>query len=146
MLTIIIQAITGRLVISSLSRFTPSSWDMSLCRRFMGDSFGTAFERICRRCFFLQDLQRRSIPPTTCFFAECPSHYTQQRTYTGAQVLVLCRVLWFSHSAKRCFAECYTRQSDQYTPFLFVFPIPSKQTKDISQISHIYITDHHRHI
>jgi hypothetical protein len=47
------------------------------------------------------------------------------------------------------FAECYgsdTRQSDQYAPFLFVFPIPSKQTKDISQISHIYITDHHRHI
>jgi hypothetical protein len=30
-----------------------------------------------------------------CFFAECQSHYTQQRTYTGAQVLVLCRVLWF---------------------------------------------------
>jgi hypothetical protein len=30
----------------------------------MDDSFGTAFERICRRCFFLQDLQRRSIPPT----------------------------------------------------------------------------------
>jgi hypothetical protein len=29
----------------------------------MGDSFGTAFERICRRCFFLQDLRRRSIPP-----------------------------------------------------------------------------------
>jgi hypothetical protein len=47
------------------------------------------------------------------------------------------------------FAECYgsdTRQSDQYTPFLFVFPIPSKQIKDISQISHIYITNHHRHI
>jgi ribonuclease HI len=30
----------------------------------MGDSFGIAFERICRRCFFLQDLRRRSIPPT----------------------------------------------------------------------------------
>jgi hypothetical protein len=28
------------------------------------------------------------------FFAECQSHYTRQRTYTGAQVLVLCRVLW----------------------------------------------------
>jgi hypothetical protein len=23
-----------------------------------------------------------------CFFAECQSHYTRQRTYTGAQVLV----------------------------------------------------------
>jgi hypothetical protein len=26
-----------------------------------------------------------------CFFAECQSHYTRQRTYTGAHVLVLCR-------------------------------------------------------
>jgi hypothetical protein len=37
---------------------------MPLCRSFMDDSFGTAFERIYRRCFFLQDLRRRSIPPT----------------------------------------------------------------------------------
>jgi hypothetical protein len=29
-----------------------------------------------------------------CLFAECQRHYTQQRTYTGTQVLVLCRVLW----------------------------------------------------
>jgi hypothetical protein len=29
-----------------------------------------------------------------CFFAECQRHYTQQRTYTGAQVFILCRVLW----------------------------------------------------
>jgi hypothetical protein len=28
-------------------------------------------------------------------FAECQSYYTRQRTYTSAQVLVLCRVLWF---------------------------------------------------
>jgi hypothetical protein len=28
------------------------------------------------------------------FFAKGQSHYTRQRTYTGAQVLVLCRVLW----------------------------------------------------
>ena len=32
-----------------------------------------------------------------CFFAECQNHYTRQRTYIGAQVLVLCRVL---HLAK----------------------------------------------
>jgi hypothetical protein len=48
-----------------------------------------------------------------CFFAECQRHYTRQRTYTGAQVLVLCRVLWPGHSVKNLFAECYTRQSDQ---------------------------------
>jgi hypothetical protein len=35
------------------------------------------------------------------------------------------------------FAECYTRQSDQYTHFSFVFYIPSKQTKDTTYTSHI---------
>jgi hypothetical protein len=34
-------------------------------RNFMDDSFDTAFERICQRCFFLQDYRRRSIPPTS---------------------------------------------------------------------------------
>jgi hypothetical protein len=29
-----------------------------------------------------------------CLFAECHSHHTRQRSCTGAQVLVLCRVLW----------------------------------------------------
>jgi hypothetical protein len=29
-----------------------------------------------------------------CLFAECQRHYTRQITYTGAQVLVICRVLW----------------------------------------------------
>jgi hypothetical protein len=29
-----------------------------------------------------------------CLFAECQRHYTRQITYPGAQVLVLCRVLW----------------------------------------------------
>jgi hypothetical protein len=66
------QTIMGLLVISSLSRFTPSSWDMSLCRSFIGDSFSTAFERICWRCFFLQDLQLRSIPPTDAKPAKTP--------------------------------------------------------------------------
>jgi hypothetical protein len=85
------------------------------------------------------------VPHTTlgkaCLFAECQRLYTRQRTYTGAQVLVLCRVLWSWHSAKTLFAECNTRQSDQYAPFLFVFCIPSTQTKDITYISHIYIID-----
>jgi hypothetical protein len=67
MFIIIVQAISDRLVISSLSQCNPSSWDMPLCRSFMDDSFGPAFERICRRCFFLQDLRRRSIPPTSRF-------------------------------------------------------------------------------
>jgi hypothetical protein len=29
-----------------------------------------------------------------CFFAECQRHSTRQRTCAGAQVLILCRVLW----------------------------------------------------
>jgi hypothetical protein len=37
----------------SLSQFTPSSGDMSLCRSFIVDSFGIALERICQRCSFL---------------------------------------------------------------------------------------------
>jgi hypothetical protein len=40
----------GLEVISFLSRFTPSSWDLSLFRSFIGDSFGAAPDRICRRC------------------------------------------------------------------------------------------------
>jgi hypothetical protein len=43
---------------------------------------------------------------------------------------------------KHLFAECYTWQSDQYVPFLFVFCILSTQTKDITYIHHIY---HHKH-
>jgi hypothetical protein len=104
-------------------------------------------------------------------FAECLPDITRQRIRQwGPHVRYSAECLVW-HSAKRAslssvraitlgkepiqvprswfFAECYgsdTRQSDQYTLFLFVFPIPSKQTKDISQISHIYITYHHRHI
>jgi hypothetical protein len=56
-----------------------------------------------------------------------PQH--SAKNFIGAQV---CRVLCPRHLAKHLFAECYTQQSDQYTPFLFVFAIPSKQTKDIT--------------
>jgi hypothetical protein len=87
--------------------------------------------------------------PHVRYFAECFVWHSTKRaslpsvraTTLGKEPIPVSRS-WF-------FAECYgpdTRQSDQYTPFLFVFPILSIQTKDISQISHIYITDHHRHI
>jgi hypothetical protein len=82
--------------------------------------------------------------------------------YGTRQSVLLCRVSESLHSAKNLYqcpglgslpsamvltlGKVPLCRSDQYTPFLFVFPIPSKQTKDISQISHIYITDHHRHI
>jgi hypothetical protein len=74
------QTILGLLVISSLCRFTPSSWDMLLCRSFIGDSFITAFERICWRCFCLQDLRLQNIPPTGTVGA-CALRRKNLRTY-----------------------------------------------------------------
>jgi hypothetical protein len=64
------QITMGRLVFSSLSRCSPSSQGMSLCRSSLDGSFGVylrdmfASVLIFRRCFFLKDLRRRSRPPT----------------------------------------------------------------------------------
>jgi hypothetical protein len=58
-----------QLVFSSLSRCSPSSQGMSLCRSLDG-SFGVylrvvfSYVLIFRRCFLLKDLRRRSRPPT----------------------------------------------------------------------------------
>jgi hypothetical protein len=110
-------------------------------------------QRICQRVPLSACLSSavRQALGKECLFAECQGHHTRQRNYIGAQVLVLCRVLWLWHSAKHLFAECNTRQSDQYTPF-YLFCIPSKQTKDItytsqisSQISHIHHISHKDH-
>jgi hypothetical protein len=74
---------------------------------------------------------------------------TRQRARQGGSPCqALCRVLCAALGKEPkpvprsvLFAECYTRQSDQYIPFLFVFCIPSTQTEDITYISHIYIID-----
>jgi hypothetical protein len=66
--------------------------------------------------------------PFVRFFAECAkcqSHNTRQRRFTGAQVFLLCRVLWHWHSAK----------CPVYTFFICFFY--SIQT---NKIYHIYIT------
>jgi hypothetical protein len=52
----------------------PSSQGMSLCRSSLEGSFGVISVLIFRRCFFLQDLRRRSRPPTTSFCIT--SHHT----------------------------------------------------------------------
>jgi hypothetical protein len=60
----------------------------SVCRTTLGkeSASGVPCQVLCRvLCMALGK---------ACFFAECQSHYTRQRTYIGAQVLVLCRVLW----------------------------------------------------
>jgi hypothetical protein len=65
-----IQIIRDRTVFSSLSRCRPSSQGASLCRSFLGCSFGiylcvmSVCISSCRRCFFLEDLRRRRRPPT----------------------------------------------------------------------------------
>jgi hypothetical protein len=57
-------------VFSSLRRCRPSSQGASLCRSFLGCSFGiylhvmSACMSSCRRCFCLEDLWRRRRPPT----------------------------------------------------------------------------------
>jgi hypothetical protein len=112
-------------------------------------------------CLLASTRQRiRQRGPHVRFFAECFVWHSAKRaslpsaraTTLGKEPIPVPRS-WF-------FAECYgphTRQStslpsvtlDKVTSshlFYLFFPIPSKQTKDISQISHIYITDHHRHI
>ena len=79
--------------------------------------------------------------PFVRFFVECSVwHSAKRASLPSARAITLGKEpipvprSWF-------FAECYTRQSDQYAPFLFVFCIPSTQTKDITYISHIYITN-----
>ena len=74
-------------------------------------------------------------------FAECPKWHSAKPTS-----LPSARDITLGKDPKPVprsvlFAECYTRQSDQYIPFLFVFCFPSTQTEDITYISHIYITD-----
>jgi hypothetical protein len=81
------------------------------------------------------------------FFAECHGQHSAKMalpvprfpSLPSAMVIAL---------GKATFAECYTRQSDQDVPFLFVFAVPSKQTKDIYHSHHIiYITEdiYHSH-
>jgi hypothetical protein len=62
--SIMTQIIMGQLVFSSLSRCNPSSQGVSLCRSSLDRSFGVASVLVFRRYFFLQDLRRRSRPPT----------------------------------------------------------------------------------
>lgn len=84
-------------------------------------------------------------------FAECAGRHSAKGAYLPSAATIsldkealsvpkclLCRVLWLSHSAKNLFAECNTPEIDQKKPFLFVFIIPSKQTKDIYHWHHIY--------
>jgi hypothetical protein len=47
---------------------------------------GSLYQLICRVLYMALG--------KACLFAECQGHHTHQRSYTDAQVLVLCRVLW----------------------------------------------------
>jgi hypothetical protein len=64
-------------------------------------------------------LGKEDLPVSRCaFFAEYSCHDTRQSTSLPSVAL--------------------DQQSDQNTPTLFVFAIPSKQTKDVSHNHHIY--------
>jgi hypothetical protein len=63
-------------------------------------------------------------------------------------MLLLCRVSRPQHSAKKLYRflgvpslPSVILSKVTRIPFLFVFVVPSKQTKDISHNHHIYITD-----
>jgi hypothetical protein len=62
-ITIKTQIIMDQSVFSSLSRCDPSSQDMLLCQSPLEGSFSVISVLIFRRCFFLQDIRRRSRPP-----------------------------------------------------------------------------------
>jgi hypothetical protein len=95
------------------------------------------------------------VGPHVRFFAECSRRHSAKRaSLPGVRDITLGKEpipvprSWF-------FAECYGLDTRQRTSlssvtlgkvtsrhlFLFVFYIPSKQTKDITYTSHIYITD-----
>jgi hypothetical protein len=89
-----------------------------------------------------------------------PNNTLDKRSTSEALCQFLCRVLGPQHLAKKLYrcrgvpslpsAMTLTlgkaRQSDKYIPFLFVFGISSKQTKDITYTSYISHNHHKYHI
>ena len=77
------------------------------------------------------------------FFAECHFQHSAKMALPVPRLPSLPSAMVIA-LGKEPFAECYTRQSDQDVPFLFVFAVPSKQTKDIYHSHHIIYHSHHR--
>jgi hypothetical protein len=75
--------------------------------------------------------------PHVRFFAECSVRHSAKRASLPSASDITLGKVPKPVPRSLLFAECYTRQSDQYIPFLFVFCIPSTQTKDITYISQI---------
>jgi hypothetical protein len=116
------QISMGRLVFSSLSRCSPSSQGMSLCRSSLNGSFGVylramfASVLIFRRCFFLKDLRRRSIPPTLGkdLFAECQTLGERRRSAKGHQQSSIadgCYLCWAPRVGTRQRSYFFSNQS-----------------------------------
>jgi hypothetical protein len=75
--------------------------------------------------------------PMSGFLPSVPGG-TRQRTYTGAQVLVLCRVLWFGHSSKwpvGTFFIC----------FLYSIQTNKRYRIYITYITYLHHRYHHKH-
>jgi hypothetical protein len=103
------QIIMSRSIFSSLSRCNPSSQGASLCRSSLDGSFDITSVLIFQRCFFLQDLRRRSRPPTGRKKAIQATR--AQRTRTKHSLKSLMAALTGGSALPRTVAHCSSESS-----------------------------------
>jgi hypothetical protein len=87
------------------------------------------------------------VGPFASPFVECAGRHSAKVASLPSVLTTALGKEGFIGSQVSFFAECHghnTRQSDQKVPFLFVFAVPSKQTKDIYHSHHIIYHSHHR--
>jgi hypothetical protein len=84
------------------------------------------------------------VGPFASPFAECAGQHSAKVASLPSALTTALGKEDFTGSQVSFFAECYTRQSNQEVPFLFVFAVPSKQTKDIYHSHHIIYHSHHK--
>jgi hypothetical protein len=111
-------------------------------------------------CSFVECTRRHSTKAPSLLSASWHSSWQQEHQWTPLLVplpstfggtqqrFLVCRVSQPQHSAKKLYRfpgvpslPSVALGKVTRTPFLFVFAISSKQTKDISHNHHIYITD-----
>jgi hypothetical protein len=78
-----------------------------------------------------------------CLFAECQRHYTRQRSYIGAQVLILCRVLW-SRQRTSLPSVTLSKVTSRHLFICFLYSIHTNKRYHI-YITYIHHRYHHKH-
>jgi hypothetical protein len=105
----------------------------------MDDSFITAFERICRRCFFLQDLRRRSIPPTPSEQGPIAVHGSQEAARKAKGNWTDSKAIHNIDGTEACEQYKYRREkaasADQLKPMLLCEDIAEQKVMLGSQLS-----------